>query len=351
MNKHGGYYGEDQNNVIDFSVNINPLGVSKNLVEALKKELEKMERYPEIDGISAKEILAKHLSTKSEKVILGNGATELIYLFARSINPKKVLIVQPTFTEYKKAFELVGSSIYSFVTKEEDNFTIHIGDLVAELDSLKPDVLVLCNPNNPTGTFTNMNDLIPVLNKLKEIGGYLFIDESFIDFTDEVPYLSLIYEYNIFILRSMTKIFAVPGLRLGYGVANEETISRLYHMKEPWTINSLALSSVPILLNDVEYTMKTKKWYEEEKKFLFQELDKIKDIKVFHGKANFFLIKLLQKDSYSLKKYLLSKDVYIRTCDDFIGLSNEYIRVAVRNREENIKLVSEIREYFEKLSS
>lgn len=346
MNKHGGYYGEDQNNVIDFSVNINPLGVSKNLIEALKKELEKMERYPEIDGISAKKILAKHLTTKSKKIILGNGATELIYLFARSIKPKKVLMVQPTFTEYKKAFELVGSSIYSFITKEEDNFTIQIENLAAEIDYLKPDVLLICNPNNPTGTFTNINDLIPILNKLKEIGGYLFIDESFIDFTDEVPYLSLIDEYNIFILRSMTKIFAVPGLRLGYGVANEEIISRLNHMKEPWTINSLALSSVPILLNDEEYIRETQKWYKREKAILFQELNKIKDIKVFHGKANFFLIRLLEKDSYSLKNYLLQKEIYIRTCEDFIGLSREFIRVSVRNRGENEKLILEIRNYF-----
>lgn len=347
MNKHGGYYGENRHEIIDFSVNINPLGVPETLIEALKKELKEMVRYPEIDGASGKMALAQHLNLKSENIILGNGATELIYLFARSLRPEKVLIVKPTFTEYSKAFRSVGSSIYDYYTKEEKDFAIQIEELISKIDDIKPDVLVLCNPNNPTGVFTEGEKLISILEKLKETNTYLFIDESFIDFTDKASCLSLIEKYNIFILRSMTKIFAVPGLRLGYGIGSEDIISKLNQIKEPWTINSLAIKGIEILLEDSQYLKKTQQWYSEEKQYLYSELRKIQGIKVIQSETNFFLIKLLKHNSDSLKEYLLDKKIYIRSCNDFQGLSDKYIRIALRKREENIRIISEIRKYME----
>lgn len=347
MNKHGGYYGKNHQEIIDFSVNINPLGVPETLIEKLKKELEEMVRYPEIDGASGKEVLAQYLDLKNENLILGNGATELIYLFARTLKPEKVLIVKPTFTEYDKAFKLAGSSIYDYYTKDENSFNIQIEELVSKIEEVKPNVLVLCNPNNPTGVFTESNELITILEKLKEINACLFIDESFIDFTDKASCIPLIEKYNIFILRSMTKIFAVPGLRLGYGIGREDIIFKLNKMKEPWTINSLAIKSVPVLLDDSQYLKKTQQWFSEEKQFLYNELKNITNIKVFKSETNFFLIKLLRYNSSSLNEYLLTKKIFIRNCDSFQGLSDKYMRIAVRTREENIKIVSEMQKYME----
>ncbi len=347
MNKHGGYYGKNHQEIMDFSVNINPLGVPEALIEELKKELEGMVRYPEIDGVSGKEALAKHLDLKSENLILGNGATELIYLFARTLSPEKVLIVKPTFTEYDKAFKLAGSSIYDYYTKDENNFNIQIEELVSKIEEIKPNVLVLCNPNNPTGVFTESKELITILEKLKEVNACLFIDESFIDFTDKASCISLIEKYSIFILRSMTKIFAVPGLRLGYCIGREDIISKLNQMKEPWTINSLAIKSVPILLEDSQYLKKTQQWFSEEKQFLYNMLKNIPNIRVIKSETNFFLIKLLRYNSDSLNEYLLTKKIFVRNCNSFQGLSDKYIRIAVRTREENIKIVSEIQKYME----
>lgn len=347
MNKHGGYYGENYQDIMDFSVNINPLGVPETLIEVLKKELDKMVRYPEIDGASEKEFLAQHLGLKSENLILGNGATELIYLFARSIKSERVLIVKPTFTEYNKAFELEGSSIYEFYTGEENDFSIEIEELANKIDDIKPNVLVICNPNNPTGVFTELEKLIPVLNKLKDIKAHLFIDESFIDFTDRDSCISLIDKYDIFILRSMTKIFAVPGLRLGYGIAKQDIISKLNQMKEPWTINSLALKSIQVLLKDSQYLDKTQHWYSEEKQFLYNGLKSLPNIKIIKSETNFFLLKLLKHDAAQLKKHLLNKKIFIRSCDDFQGLSDKYIRIAIKKREENTKILTEIRKYME----
>ena len=345
MNKHGGYYGDDYEEIIDFSVNINPLGVPEKLIEILKEELEKMKRYPEIDGISGKEAIGQHLGIHSENIILGNGATELIYLYARSLRPENVLIVEPTFNEYSKAFKIAGSNIYNYCTNEEDNFRIQVEGLISKIDDIRTNVLVICNPNNPTGTFAGMDKLLPILHKLNEINAYLFVDESFIDFTDKVSLIPLIEKYDIFILRSMTKIFAVPGLRIGYGIGNREVVSKLNQLKEPWTINSLALKSIPVLIEDSDYLRRTQCWYQEEKQFLYNELKAVPNIKVIESETNFFLIKLLKGDSNSLKEYLLGKKIYIRSCEDFQGLSDKFIRIAVRKRKENYKLIEELKQY------
>lgn len=344
MNKHGGYFGQDKNNVIDFSVNINPLGVPKKLIEKLKLSLENLQSYPEIDGESAKNQLSEKLNISSDSIILGNGATELIYLFSKTFKPKKVMIIEPTFTEYERAFKINGSNIYHFKTLENQSFKINIKVMLDKIDKVKPDLLVMCNPNNPTGVFTEFKNMIPVFEKLKKMNSYIFIDESFIDFTEKKSYISFIDKYPVFILRSMTKIYSIPGLRLGYALANKSMIGKLNKYKEPWTINSLALESIGVLIDDDDYIEKTNRWYSEEKLFLKKQLDKIDNIKVYESEGNFFLCKLKNINSKDMKKQLLFKNIYIRTCEDFHGLGDEYIRLAVRTREENTLLTKYIDE-------
>lgn len=346
MNKHGGYFGDSKKKIIDFSVNINPLGVPEKLKEKLKNSIDHLESYPEIDGISAKNILSERLNVHSEHLILGNGATELIYLFAKTFKPKKVLIIEPTFTEYERAFSLNTSEIYHFQCKEDDDFKINIESLIKEIDEIRPEVLVVCNPNNPTGIFTERESMRQVLDKLKSIDGKLFIDESFIDFTERDLYTSMIEDYPIFILRSMTKIYAIPGLRLGYGLANKSIIERMNKHKEPWTINSLALDSVEVLLEDIEYKDETQKWYLSEKKYLRESLKQIRLLSIYESEGNFFLCKLKSSNSIELRDYLLDLGIYIRTCEDFYGLDDSFVRIAVRTREENSALIRALNNYF-----
>lgn len=346
MIKHGGYFGKNREDIIDFSVNINPLGVPFLLKEKLKKSIKNLESYPEIDGKSGINILSNHLDINRDNIILGNGATELIYLFARTFKPKQVLIVEPTFTEYERAFALNGSQIHHFKTNKEESFKISIQDLVEKLDSINPDVLIVCNPNNPTGTFTQQEELKPLLDILKYTNTKLFIDESFIDFTEMESYISLINEHDIFLLRSMTKIYAIPGLRLGFGLANVETIKELNKHKEPWTINSLALDSIEVLLKDNYYRDQTNMWYTKEKERFKRALSEITSIKVYESEANFFLCRLKNSDANELRDYLIKKGINIRTCEDFYGLDESFIRLAVRTRDENKKLVTELIRYF-----
>lgn len=339
MNQHGGYYGQKENEIMDFSVNVNPLGVPPKLMEELIKELPNLIRYPEIDGRSAREALSHHLNLPEHQIILGNGATELIYLFTRAINANRALIIQPTFTEYARAFQTAGSSVYHFYTYEREDFLLDMTALLVNIEKVDPEVVVLCNPNNPTGVFHSSEELIPLLEAIKKKKGYLFVDESFIDFTDRPSLVNFIEEYPIFILRSMTKIYGIPGLRLGYGLGSTEIIQQLNGQKEPWTMNSLALKAVDILLKDQEYSNKTQEWYKEEKSFLFNGLSAIPHIEVFPSEGNFFLCKLKNSTGHQLKEALLKENLYIRTCMDFKGLNDEFIRVAVRSREENEKLI------------
>ena len=344
MNEHGGYFGKKQNEIFDFSVNINPLGVPTKLIEELAKELPNLIRYPEIDGITAKETLSKHLKKEIDQIILGNGATELIYLFARAIKANKVLIIHPTFTEYERAFEVSGSKVYDFYTSEKDGFRINMEDLFDSIEQIEPDVVVLCNPNNPTGIFYKPEELAPLLKVIQKKNSCLFIDESFIDFTDQPSLSNFIEDYSIFILRSMTKTYGIPGLRLGYGLGSTDIINKLNCIKEPWTINTLALKAVGILLEDEEYFCEMKEWYEKEKEFLFNELSNINNIEVFPSEGNFFLCKLKNRTGWDLKDTLVNEGIYIRTCTDFKGLNDQFIRLAVRSREENEKLLDALKQ-------
>ena len=347
MNKHGGYFGDSKKKIIDFSVNINPLGVPEKLKEKLKQSIENLVNYPEIDGKNGKFILSKKLNVHEQQLILGNGATELIYLYAKTFKAKKILIVEPTFTEYQRAFSLNGSSVEHFKCREEDDFKISIELLLKQLDEFKPEVLVVCNPNNPTGIFTESGDFMKVLDRLKSMGARLFIDESFIDFTEKDSSISKIENYPIFILRSMTKIYAIPGLRLGYGLANKDIIERMNKHKEPWTINSLALDAVETLLEDEDYIKQTQKWYNDEKKYLREKLKQIDSLKLYESRANFFLCKLKTSNSRDLRDYLLNLGIYIRTCEDFYGLDDSFIRIAVRTRGENMILIKQLNNYFD----
>ncbi len=345
MNKHGGYYGDNQEGVIDFSVNINPLGVSEKVIKRINKSLREIVRYPEIDGSSSRGIIARNLGIEKTEIILGNGATELIYLYARTIKADKVLILQPTFNEYERAFRISGSRIFNFLLSEEDGFKIDERELICKINEIKPDLLVICNPNNPTGIFVDNQKLRDVFDYMNKIGSYIFIDESFIDFTDEEDFLSLLDRYPIFILRSMTKFYAIPGIRLGYGVASKGFIERLNTLKEPWTINSIALNIVSTLYEDKEYIANTKEWLYREKGFMKKELGKFKEIKIFNSKVNYHLCKINNQKANELKEKLLSDGIYIRICEDFNGLGDSYFRIAVRTHEENLKLIESLKRW------
>lgn len=338
MNKHGGYLG-DKKEVIDFSININPLGTSQAVRKSIVASFDELDRYPEIDGYSAKKDIAEFEAMHMDHLILGNGATELIYLYARAIKPERVLIVQPTFNEYKRAFKAVGAQVYECIMSENDDFEMNTQKIMDSLNEVKPDVLIFCNPNNPTGGYTHKQDFQNIIKALDQKDVALFIDESFIDFSGLPSYKDFIEEHSVFILRSMTKYFAVPGMRLGYGIGNKTIIKKMATFKEPWTLNCFALNSVHALIRDEDYMLRTKQWFESEKQWMYENLKRIEHLHVIESHTNFFLCQLLKDSSKTIQERLLESQIYIRTCEDFTGLDHRFIRLAVKRREENMKLI------------
>lgn len=357
MNKHGGYYGTARN-VIDFSVNLNPLGIPESVKNRIPTLLEKLENYPELTCEDARTRLAIFLNyrnrlngfdSKSQKfcpehLILGNGATELIYLFARSVRPKTVMLVQPTFNEYERAFKQVGTKCIYFQLTEDTLFKLPVNDFLEQIKTIQPEVVMICNPNNPTSSIVSSSDLGSILEAVKTYNGILCIDESFAEF--ELQHDSIRPDANVFRIRSMTKYYAIAGIRLGYGIGSEAIIHQLEIFKEPWTLNVLALEILPWLLEDMDYVIETGDWYEKEKQKMQEGLASIYGITVFPSHANFVLCKSTMAGG-ALAQLLIEKGIFIRTCEDFIGLGDSYVRLAIKSHEHNEYLIKTLRKIME----
>jgi len=348
MNKHGGYYG-DQKHVLDFSVNINPLGLPSSVIKRLETLTDDLVNYPEPDSLKARVAIAHAINTEDalnltyENIIMGNGATELIYLFARSIKPKKVLLLQPTFNEYERAFRQAGSKCIYFQVTEATEFRVDEYSLMRTIIKIQPDVVVVCNPNNPTGSYIPKDMLKRIYTAIDSYHGYLLIDESFYEF-ERQPTATELVEKKCMIIRSMTKYYAIAGIRLGYGIGSTKLIRLLEEMKEPWSVNGLATAIVPDLLTDWDFQEKTNQWYKEEKQWMQHELESLPNLIVYSSSTNYFFCKVTISSGLQCEK-LLEDGIYIRTCEDFVGLDSHYVRLAVKKHEDNKTLISVLKKH------
>lgn len=341
MNKHGGYYGQKKD-VLDFSVNLNPLGVPETVRTFMMEQLQRLEYYPEPTSIEAREALGNKLLLKSGQVIMGNGATELIYLFARTIQAKRVLLLQPTFNEYERAFKQYGAQCTYHYLQPEDSFSLNCEMLLDEIRLNKPEVVVICNPNNPTGSYIESEKIEEILLTLNRYNGYLLVDESFAEFENQGTAISLLEHPKLLLIRSLTKFYAIAGIRLGYGLGHEALIEQMNDYKEPWTLNGFASHMVPYLLQDKAYQDQTQTWYFKEKAYMEEQLKTIPFLTVFPSYANFFLCRTFIPNKILMKE-LMKYDIYIRTCEDFKGLKNEFVRLALRSRPENEQLIKALK--------
>ncbi|TCT15521.1 L-threonine O-3-phosphate decarboxylase [Natranaerovirga pectinivora] len=340
MNIHGGVINEK---ILDFSVNINPIPLSPSVKEALVEGINEINKYPEIIGESSIKFLGDYYNTSSKRIIIGNGAMELIYLFARAFKPKEVMIISPTFNEYERAFKLNGAKIYHYVLERENQFKLNVEDFLRTIVKKKPECVVICNPNNPTGQIIDKETIKRIATQLKSWDGMLMLDESFIDISFGASCYN-IKPQNIMVIQSLTKYYSIPGLRLGIGFASPSIIEKLYTYKEPWTINTLALAALNPLLEDSERKEKTIQWLLDEKYYIETNLMKFHYLNFYSSNTNFILIKL--EDS-RLPKWLLKGDnpIKVRTCEDFIGLGKNFIRIAIKDHNDNRRLIHKMREY------
>ena len=338
--EHGGnVYTADglKENWLDFSANINPLGMSEAVKSAIVDNIDGLIHYPDPTALELKNAISSKYKINFENIITLNGAAEFFYLFFNTIRPERVLIVVPSFSEYERAALAANCEFKYFKTHAGNNFNIDFERLIESIKINKINCVVLANPNNPTGTVIKLSDIV----KLFDVTDFIMVDESFIDFTDIESTRNLVNESkNLIVVQSLTKFFAIPGLRLGFGVADEELIKIFELGKDVWNVNYLAQKAGVAALKDEIYYKKTRQWIDEEKKFVADRLNEINNIKFFKPAVNFVLLKFeTEKIAFDLLNYLRNKNILIRSCANFAGLDGSYLRMAIRKREENNKFI------------
>ena len=343
---HGGniykFQREGKSNILDYSSNINPLGVPQKFIDIAKESFNNLVNYPDPYYIELREKIAKFNSIKLDDIIVGNGATEILFLYMRALKPKKVLILAPCFAEYERALKSIEAKIEYFKLEEKDNFYPNILNLKKEIEDNNYDLLLFCNPNNPTGQFIKMEDIEKIIESCNKKDTKIFVDEAFIEFVEDWKNktVCLLKNKNIFIMRAFTKFFAIPGLRLGYGISFDDDLKeRMLEEKEPWSVNTFANLAGLVMLDDKEYIDKSERWILEEKKFLYNELSKVENIKVFKGECNFLLIKLFTFKSNEFREKMVENNILVRDAANFKFLNESYIRVAVKDRNSNLKML------------
>lgn len=340
---HGGVYSVDPSLVkIDFSSNVNPLGVSKTVLSSIKKDLGSLSSsYPDPECNDLKKSLSDYLNIHCECINVGNGATEIIHNFARLFARKKVIIPSPSFCEYELASRRMGASIFLVPLQ---NLNLDADQIVEKAKG--SDAIFLCNPNNPTGLLyrKSLKTIIERVDNSTKI----LLDECFIELvnaSDRHTMIRNIGEFdNLIILRSLTKSFGLAGLRLGYSVSNSKLAEKLAAVRISWNVNGIAQRAGIVALTDLEHLAKARTIVKEERDFMYVNIRKKTQCFVpSKSDANYFLIRLTNNkySSTEIRDSLLTQSgVLVRDCSTFSRMGSNYIRVAIKNHEENLILLN-----------
>ncbi|HCM89687.1 MULTISPECIES: threonine-phosphate decarboxylase CobD [Vagococcus] len=339
-------YQLSEKKIVDFSANINPLGVSKRLKAELYNNFDQILHYPDLRYKNLKHDIANYHKLNENYVFLGNGAAEVIYGLASVLEVEKLLVLAPTFSEYEDAFAHKLTGIYYFEI-ESSAFEVNINELILAVEKNNVDTICLCNPNNPTGKIVKKNEMKQLLAYCQAKKIRLIVDEAFMDFLPQEESLDteIVANKNLFIVRSLTKIFAIPGLRLGYLLtSNQEVMLELNKRAVPWRINCFAEIAGKVSLQDSEYLTESIANIEIERIFLEKKLNEISALKLFSSTVNFIFFSC--SSPKNIQKELLEKGILIRDCSNYKGLSGNYYRIAVRSHTENEMLIKVFEEYF-----
>ncbi|AGL01344.1 threonine-phosphate decarboxylase CobD [Desulfoscipio gibsoniae] len=334
--------------IYDFSANINPLGTSPMALAAIADNLDLIRHYPDPRCAELRAALAGYLNVAPEKMVLGNGAAELIYLLARVMNFRRAVVTAPTFVEYGAAITNAGGALFEVPLLEEEGFTLPVPRIKKALCGA--DVVYICNPNNPTGGAVKRPIIQSVIEYARSHDAAVVVDEAFVDFLhhqEQYTVLPLLGDYpNLIVLYSLTKFFGIPGLRLGVLMADDQIIKSIEAAKDPWNVNSLAQIAGTAALADDEYMAQTRELIWRERDFLHRAVSLIPGLKTFAGEANYLLVKIQDSviSSTQLAAQTARHGVLVRDCASFSGLGNKYIRVAVKTRAENAILLNVLRE-------
>lgn len=336
INVHGGDIYK-HTNVIDFSANINPLGLPRGVKIALMDSIDLAVHYPDVRCEDLCKRLAKYYGIKKDYILCSNGAADIIFAIAAALKPKKALILAPGFAEYEQALRANDAKIFCYRLKEEQGFILKEDFLNAITKEI--DIVFLCNPNNPTGEVIPKEFMMRIIEACKKNKTILVIDECFTSFLENKEEISVIKEVekndNLIVINAFTKLYAMPGIRLGFAVVgNKKMIEMINKVTQPWSVSVLAQKAGIAALEQKEYVAKTKELIKNERSYLIHELSEC-GFHIYGSKANYIFFKG-QKGLFHL---CLEEGILIRDCSNYRGLEEGYYRVAIKGHEENKKLV------------
>lgn len=329
--------------LLDYSASINPLGPPDGLIEELNRLFHRTQHYPDIHNRALLEGLASHHEIPVSRIAVGNGSTELIYWLPRVMGVRRAVAVLPTFSEYRKAFELAGVEVHRVLGAPGIGFQPTVRQLEDALQGEAPEAFLVTHPGSPSGVLLSDDVARWLLDGARDGAFHLLVDEVFMDFCEEASLKAALEGCsNLTIIRSMTKFYGIPGLRLGYVLTSETLAERLRHFLPPWSVNTLAQVTGAYCLRQEDYRRRTLAVVGEERALLCTELEQIEGLSPLPGVANYVLVRLdapLPAAEVLVNDLVLTDRILVRNCSSFEGLGERYFRVAVRLRDENRRLV------------
>ena len=340
----------EQYETVLYDANLNPLGIPVSVKQSIANNISSIIKYPDIYYANLKTAIADYAGTTLERIIMGNGSPDLLRLFAALLTPKKALILVPSNTEYEKVMTAYGCETVFYNLDEEKEYELDVMDLIQKLDS-SLDLVILGNPNNPTSKRITRDEVAQLAEACKTLDIFLLVDEMYVEFLDdyeEVTAVPLTDEFtNLAVLRSVSKFFAVPGLRFAYAIMNNEELAHIIDLTT--TKNNIATLSAIAgvdMFKDTKYIEDSRSTVHTERSLVYLAMAPCRTIKLFKPQANFMLMKILKDDlnSSMVAEHCSLRGIMIRRCDDIRGLSNKYIRFCFMNPKQNDLMVNTILE-------
>ncbi|KXB71398.1 histidinol-phosphate transaminase [Peptoniphilus sp. DNF00840] len=335
----------------DFSSNINPLGPSKRALESLKENLNLLSTYPDVDYVDLKKAISSYASCDVKNIVLGLGSTEILKDAIHYFAPKTSMILSPCYSEYERELRKISSYIIQYNLEEKNDFKVNLDELIKIINEKNVEFLIFANPNNPTGTILTRYEIERIL---KETNARVLVDETYIEFTDMETFSSssLTKSYDkLIVVRGTSKFFALPGIRLGYGLTSNHELLKFFKDKEVlWQINSVAEICGKVMFSDEAYIKEVHDFVRTRRVGLYKKLAKIKNLRAFESYGNFVLVKILRgPDARKLRGRLMKKGLVVRNCDTFKNLDKSYFRFCILDDDANERLIENLREIYQEV--
>lgn len=356
-NLHGGdldaisrEYGIDKDKILNFSGNVNPLGLPQSVKKAVAENVALAEGYPDVSYLALRNAISEYTGADADNIVVGNGSTELITGIIKAVMPKNSVIISPAYSEYLRVMDIIGCKTQLFPLDEAQDF---MPDIEALPITDKTDMLVVCNPNNPTGTYLTADEIDALAMRCKKCGCFIMIDETYVEFSDPQKHISAVgltkKHENIAVIRGTSKFFACPGLRLGYAVIGSgKVLDTVNDTKDLWSVNVFAELAGCVMFTDKDFINSTTKLINTERERFIEELGKISALKLYATQSNFFLAKILNGNITSKEVFLtlIKKHILIRDAENFPFLDESFFRFCILSPKENDMLITALKDIF-----